>query len=191
MVRVPLTIRRWTRAEYDRLVDLGVFEGEPLELIDGQLVVAEPQGAYHAAAVGATADALRAALPPGWTVRVQAPVSLDAESEPEPDLAVVSGRPADYRTGHPRQPVLVVEVAHTSLEFDRRHKSSLYARAGLRDFWIVNLVERVLELHRDPAPDPAAPYGWAYRNVRTLASPATIAPLAFPSSPLSVGDLLP
>lgn len=191
MAQTPLTLRRWTRAEYDRLVELGVFGGEPLELVDGQLVVAEPQGAYHVAAVGVAADALRAALPSGWTVRIQAPVALDAESEPEPDLAVVPGRPADYRAVHPARPILVVEVAHTSLDFDRRHKGSLYARAGLPDFWIVNLVGGVLEVYRDPVPDAATPYGWAYRNVATLAAPARVAPLALPSSVVSVADLLP
>src|SRR4029453_7148871 len=89
MGQVPLTIRRWQRAEYDRLVELGVFEGEPLELIGGPLVVAEPKGTHHTSAVVKVDYALRAALPPGWLVRTQAPLWLDDESEPEPDLVVV------------------------------------------------------------------------------------------------------
>src|SRR5205823_8504072 len=97
MTQAPLTLRRWKRVEYDRLVELGVFEGEPLELIGGQLVVAEPQYPYHASAIGAVEHAVRAVLPPGWIVRTQAPVSLDDESEPEPDAVVVPGRPTDYR----------------------------------------------------------------------------------------------
>src|SRR5262245_31977347 len=104
MERPPLTIRRWSRVEYDRLVDLGAFHGEPLELIGGHLVVAEPQSSYHASAIGAAGDALRAALPPGWLVRVQMPVALDDDSEPEPDLAVVPGAWTDYRRGHPARP---------------------------------------------------------------------------------------
>ena len=96
-MQTPLTLRRWQRAEYDRLVDLGVFQGEPIELIGGQLVVAEPQGSYHASAITKVDYALRAIVPPGWIVRLQAPVSLDDESEPEPDLVVVPGRPGDYR----------------------------------------------------------------------------------------------
>ena len=135
----PLTIRRWTRAAYDRLWSLGAFHGEPLELIGGQLLVAEPQGSYHASAIGAVGDALRAALPPGWLVRIQMPVALDEESEPEPDLAVVPGAWADYRGRHPARPVLVVEVAESSLEFDRRDKGGLYARGGVGDYWIVDL----------------------------------------------------
>ena len=191
MAQAPLTLRRWKRIEYDRLVALGVFHGEPIELIGGQLVVAEPQYPYHASAISAADYALRAVLPPGWIVRVQAPVSLDDESEPEPDLAVVAGRPADYREAHPARPALAVEVAESSLDFDRQQKSSLYARAGVADYWIVNLVDRLLEVHRDPEPDPSAPYGWRYRSVTALAPPALVTPLAFTSSRIAVADLLP
>ena len=191
MAQAPLTLRRWKRTEYERLVALGVFHGEPIELIGGQLVVAEPQYPYHASAISAADYALRAVLPPGWIVRVQAPVSLDDESEPEPDLAVVPGRPTDYREAHPARPALAVEVAESSLVFDRQQKSSLYARAGIRDYWIVNLVDRLLEVHRDPEPDPSASYGWRYRSVTALAPPALVTPLAFTSSRIAVADLLP
>jgi Uma2 family endonuclease len=191
MAQTPLTLRRWKRLEYDRLVDLGAFEAEPIELIGGQLVVAEPKGPYHASAVGTADAALGAALPAGWVVRTEAPVSLDDESEPEPDLAVVPGRPADYRHAHPARPALVIEVADSSLAFDRRQKGSLYARAGIQDYWIVNLVDRVLEVHRDPGPDPTAPYGWRYRAVGTSNPADVVVPLAFPSSRITVADLLP
>lgn len=191
MAQPPLTLRRWKRVEYDRLVNLGVFEGEPIELIGGQLVVAEPQYPYHASAISAAEYAVRAILPPGWIVRTQLPVSLDDESEPEPDLVVVPGRPADYRDSHPARPVLSVEVAESSLDFDRQHKGSLYARAEIPDYWIVNLVDRILEVYRDPGPDPSAPYGWRYRSVTTLAPPAVVVPLAFTATQVAVLDLLP
>src|SRR4029453_7571771 len=182
MTQAPLTIRRWKRIEYDRLVALGFFGGEPLELIGGQLIVAEPKGAYHSSAVSAAEYALRAALPSGWIVRTQLPVSLDDESEPEPDLAVVPGRPADYRHAHPERPALAVEIADSSLRFDRQHKGSVYARAGIEDYWIVNLVDRVLEVYRDPSPDPSALFDWRYGSVTTLTPPAFVIPLAFESS---------
>ena len=191
MRQAPLTIRRWTRAEYDRLVELGVLHGEPVELIGGQLVVAEPQGSYHATGIGAVDDALRAVLPAGWVVRAQMPVALDDESEPEPDLAVVPGARADYRADHPARPALVIEVADSSLAFDRADKGSLYARGGVGDYWIVNLVDRVLEVYRDPGPDPAAPYGWRYRAVAELGPGAVVSPLALPAVRLAVDDLLP
>ena len=189
--QTPLTPRRWTRPEYDHLVALGMFDGEPLELLGGQLVVAEPQHAYHASAVTRLDYALRALLPGGWIVRLQAPLALDAESEPEPDLVVVSGAPDAYDEGHPARVVLAVEVADASLAFDREHKAGLYARAGIADYWIVNLVERQLEVHRAPGPEPLARFGWRYRSVTALEPPARVAPLAFPAAHVAVADLLP
>lgn len=190
MGQPPLTVKRWKRAEYERLVDLGVFEGDPVELIGGYLIVAEPQNSPHATAVGAADDALRAVLPPGFIVRAQMPISLDEDSAPEPDLAIVSGRRADYGQGHPTRAVLVIEVADSSLPFDRRDKGSLYARARIAEYWIVNLSDRVLEVYRDPAPDPAAPHGWRYRAMSGLRPPATVAPMALPLAQVRVGDLL-
>ncbi len=189
--RVSHTLKRWRREEYDRLVDLGAFHGEPIELIGGELIVAEPQGSYHASAVSAADYALRAALAGGWIVRAQAPVSLDDESEPEPDLAVVPGRPADYRHAHPARPALAVEVAESSLRFDRERKGSLYARAGVPEYWIVNLVDRVLEVYRDPAPDPSASFGWGYRSVERLTDAARVTPIAVPAAAIAVADLIP
>ena len=191
MAQVPLKQRRWRRDEYDRLVELGVFDGEPLELIGGELIVAEPQYPYHASGISRVDYTIRAALPPGWMVRVQAPVSLDDESEPEPDVAVVPGGPDDYSEEHPARPVLMVEVAESSVSFDRRRKGSLYARAGITDYWIVNLVDRVLEVYREPGRDPAGRYGWSYGSVTTLTPPAVVTPLAFPSIQIAVADLFP
>lgn len=186
----PVT-RRWKRHEYARLVDAGAFHGAPVELLGGQLHVAEPQGSAHATAVGLADDALRAALPPGWIVRAQMPVDLDDESAPEPDLAVVAGARADYRASHPTRPVLAVEVAESSLELDRRDKGSLYARAGVADYWILNLRDAVLEVYRDPGEVREAPYGWCYRTVATLGRDAVAVPLALPGVRVAVADLLP
>jgi Uma2 family endonuclease len=190
MAQAPLTVRRWTRAEYDRLVDRGVFEG-PLELIGGQLLVAEPQGASHASAVGRVGDAIRAALPPGFVVRVRLPLALDDESEPEPDVAVVAGSHDDYRTAHPRRAALLVEIADSSLGFDRETTGSLYARAGVQDYWIVNLADRLLEVYRDPLADGAAPHGGRYRSGARLATPDRVALAGVPAVHLAVSDLLP
>jgi len=127
----------------------------------------------------------------GWIVRTQAPVSLDAESSPEPDVVVVPGRPADYRHAHPARPPLAIEVSDSSLAFDRQQKGSLFARAGLEDYWIVNLVDRVLEVHRDPAADASAVFGWRYRSIVVLGPDAVVVPLAFPDVSLAVSDFLP
>jgi Uma2 family endonuclease len=185
-------LRQWTRVEYEQLVECGFFKpGERIELIGGQMVVAEPQNSPHATAVGLAEDALRAVFGHGWVVRGQAPIALDDESEPEPDVAVVPGTRRDYREGHPRRPALVVEIAESSLAADRAIKGSLYARAGVPDYWIVNLPDRLVEVHRDPGPDAAARYGWAYQRVESHGPGAIVSPLALPGAGVAVADLLP
>ena len=184
--------RRFTRAEYERLIDLGVFQpGEDIELIGGELMVAEPQGAPHYTAIRKTAKALEAAFGPGWEVRTEGPIGLDDESEPEPDVAVVPGAPDDYARAHPSRPALTVEVAESSLALDRQRKGSLYARAGLPDYWVLNLVDRVLEVYREPAPDSAAPFGWRYGRSEVFEASARVTPLAAPGSSIPVSQLLP
>src|SRR5262245_42643802 len=139
MVTYPANLRRWTRAEYERAIEIGFFRpGDPVELLAGHLLVSEPQGSRHYTAVGLVEDALRAAFRSWWLVRSQGPIALDDDSEPEPDVAVMFGARRDYSREHPSRPALVVEVAESSLAFDREHKGSLYARAGVADYWILN-----------------------------------------------------
>jgi Uma2 family endonuclease len=192
MATYPTRSRRWTRAEYDRLVDLGVFhEDERLELLGGHLMVCEPQGSLHGVAIELADSALRAALGPGWRVRVQLPVALDDESEPEPDLTVVAGDPRDGRQQHPSRPALVIEVAQSTLLFDRENKGHLYARAGLPEYWIVNLVDGVLEVHRDPRVASGSGGGWRYATRLVLDRAGVAVPLAAPTARIRVADLLP
>src|SRR5437868_15177058 len=99
MANPEIRTRRWSRVEYDRLIEHAIFPpGEHLELLGGELLVAEPQGSRHAVAVRLAEDALRAAFGPGWEVRAQLPIALDEDSEPEPDVAVVRGSSRDYVT---------------------------------------------------------------------------------------------
>jgi len=192
MARVAIRSRRWRRTEYDKLIETGFFQsGDPVELVGGQLIVAEPQGSRHFAAIQAVEEALRMAFGPGWQVRGQGPLAVDEESEPEPDVAVVPGSFRDYVGGHPSRPALVVEVSESSLALDRKHKGSLYARAGFGDYWIVNLIDRVLEVYREPGPDQAAPLGSRYWSVTVLGQEATVSPLALPGSHIRVFDLFP
>jgi Uma2 family endonuclease len=192
MARAEVKTHRWKRVEYERLIETGFFQpGDPVELVGGQLIVAEPQGSRHFAAIQAAEEALRSAFGPGWQVRAQGPLAVDEESLPEPDVAVVPGSFRDYVGGHPSRPTLVVEVSESSLALDREHKGSLYARAGFADYWIVNLVDRVLEVYREPGPDPAASLGWRYWSVRVLGREASVSPLALPSRHIRVVELLP
>lgn len=173
------------------MIDLGVFRPDDrLELLDGLLVVKEPQSSPHAAAVGMIAEALRLAFGPGWFIRQHSPVAANRWSEPEPDVCVVPGSAQDYVHAHPARPVLVVEVARASLRLDRTRKAAIYARAGVADYWIANLDARTLEVHRDPAQDPAT--GRArYRSVQILGPDDIVTPLAAPDARVLVADLLP
>ena len=191
MAQPEIPLRRWKRLEYERLVE-GGFLGpdDPIELLGGQLVVAEPQGSRHFAAIRAAEEALRSAFGPGWEVRDQGPLALDNESEPEPDLAVVPGSFRDYRVEHPSRPVLVVEVAESSLFLDREHKGSLYARARIADYWIINLVDRALEIYREPAQDTSAVFGWRYGSRLVPERHSSVLPLARSTARVRVADLL-
>ena len=185
----PIPTPRLTRLEYEALVDRGVLgEDDPVELLGGQLFFKEPQGSRHAAACLRIRLALDRAFGRGFHVRAAHPIALDPMSEPEPDIAVVRGRIEDYIDAHPTAPVLVVEVAESSLTRDRARKAGLYARAGIGDYWIANLRDGLLEVYRDPVRTAAG--RWRYRTVRSLRPRAAVRPLAAPRARLRVADLL-
>jgi Uma2 family endonuclease len=180
------------RVRYDRLVEAGVFGPEDrVELLDGLLVTREPQGGRHATAVALVRAALEKAFGRAYYVREEKPIALDERSEPEPDVVVVPGRPRDYRDAHPSQPVLVVEVADTSLALDRLRKGGLYARGGIADYWVVNLIDEMLEVYREPVRAPSGHGDWKYDSVRLLRRNAIVRPLAAPRARIRVATLLP
>jgi len=187
-----LPLWRMPRARYDRLIEAGIFGPEDrIELLDGLLVAREPQGGRHAAVVALVRAALEKAFGRSYYVREEKPIALDERSEPEPDVVVVPGRPRDYLDAHPSRPVLVVEVADTSLALDRLRKGRLYARAGIADYWIVNLIDEVLEVYREPVRPPLGRGDWKYDSVRLLRRNAVLTPLAAPRARIRVADLLP
>lgn len=151
----------------------------------------EPQHSPHRTAVLLVATALERAFGEGWFVQIQSPIILDDRSEPEPDVCVVGGSPRDYVAAHPRRPALIVEVAQLGLRRARGRKASAYARARIADYWIVNLVERVLEVHREPARPGPALRRWTYALIEPLGAEATVSPLAAPLAAIRVADLLP
>ena len=179
------TYARTTREEYLRLVEAGVFEGRRVELIDG--VVYErmtPQQSPHASSIRRSLRALQEIFSlADYAVDVQLPLDLGSHDMPEPDLAVVPREATDYYASHPAGAVLVVEVSDTTLRHDRK-KGRTYAKAGIQDYWIVNVARDVLEVYRDPAGD-------AYRTQRILRRGEQIAPLGCPDASIAVDDLLP
>jgi Uma2 family endonuclease len=184
---------RWTREEYYQMIDLGWFQDRRVELIDGEVIEMPAQKDYHGAAVTLSADALRLAFGRGFWVRNQMSLDLSPRSVPDPDLAIVPGSPqgVTVSTPTPTTALLVVEVSDSTLALDRNHKSSLYAAAGIADYWIVNLVQRQLEVYRDPVADGTQPFGFRYNSRTILDPPDTVSPLAAPQASITVADLLP
>jgi len=146
------------------------------------------QSPDHALAVRAVEEALRRVFTHGYDIRVGMPLALGDESEPEPDVAVVRGHFRDYRT-HPLTAALVVEVADTSLEFDRSRNAARYAAGEIPEYWIVNLVDRQVEVFRDAG---ASPPGEAAYQTRFAAGVGdSVAPLLHPERRIEVITLLP
>ena len=178
-------VHRWTRDDYDRMVLCGLFQPhDRVELIDGEIVDVTPQSSLHSTGVLLAVDALRPVYAQSHDVRTLLPLAVDDESEPEPDVAVVPGTPRDYKDEHPTSAVLVVEVADSSLSYDRDRKKRTYARAGIPEYWIVNLLDNCLEVHRDPLED-------SYEVATVLHSGQTVSPLSCPHASIAVSDLLP
>ncbi len=177
--------------DHTQLAPEALIHDGTVELVGGKLMAAERQSATHYTAIQKTARVLALAFGPGWEVRTQGPIGLGHGSEPVPDVAVVPGSPDDYRTHHPSRPTLTVEVAESSLEVDRVTKGSLYARAGLAEYWVLNLADRVLEVYQKPAADPAAPFGWRYLHCEVLDRAARVTPVTLASTSIAVAALLP
>jgi Uma2 family endonuclease len=146
-----------------------LHEDERVQLIEGAILRMTPQLPPHALAIQLVADRLRDVFGAGHTVRVQVPLAISDDSEPEPDVAVVTGGARDYRDEHPSTATLVMEIADSSLMFDRHCKARIYARHGLPEYWILSLVDRSLEVYRQPSASAAA--GGPEVEDRALAAP--------------------
>lgn len=148
---LPGSIRPLRRVEYDRMVELGMFEDEPIELLEGALVEMSPKGAPHAWLIQEINHVLTRGLPGDLRLRVGNPLAVSEWSEPEPDFAVVAV--GDYRRAHPSQAVLLIEVSRSSLGKDLGVKARVYAAAGVPEYWVVDVARGVVHLHRHPSPE--------------------------------------
>ncbi len=189
---LPLSHRwLWTVKEFQRAYDLGVFGFDTrLELIEGEIIRKMTQNEPHSWAIRAMENALRRAFASGHDVRSQLPLVFGIRNKPEPDVAVVLGSFDDYKRKHPTTAVLVVEVSDSTLLQDRTVKAGVYARAGIEEYWIVNLPDNVLEVHRQPAPMADQPLGYHYRSIVRLTVADTLTPLGAPDSIIAVASLL-
>jgi len=184
-------LHRFTRDEYYQMADLGFFQAKRVELIYGEIVEMAAMKDMHAAGILLAIDAFKAALP-GLLVRSQLPLNLAEHSAPEPDISVVTGTIRDYvGTGHPKTAELIVEISDTTLNYDRSIKAALFAEAGIRDYWIVNLNSNCVEGMREPMQDISSPLGWRYGSVTVFKAGDKLSPLAKAGVGIAVADLLP
>jgi Uma2 family endonuclease len=179
-------VYRLTVKDYHALGDSGAFEGQRVELLNGKIVKMPPKKDAHSIVTSLVAKQLRAVFDDqSFWVRTQEPLTLNNGSEPEPDIAVVEGSELTWLgKGHPRTALLVVEVSDSTLRYDRTTKAIAYARADISDYWVVNLVDRQLEVYRKSA-------GKRYDAPLILKPGQSIAPLAMKSKKIKVSELLP
>lgn len=187
ITEAPFTLRQWTAKEYQKLGEMGFFHPEErVELISGNIIRMSAKGTAHTSATRRTATLLRALLENLAAVYTQDPIALDDNSQPEPDIAVVRIDPLDYATHHPTpsEVYLIIEVADSSLAYDREIKAKIYARSGIADYWVLNVNDRQLHVFREPADD-------GYQSEVILGENASISPLQFPAFNIAIGEMLP
>jgi Uma2 family endonuclease len=186
MVQLQSPRHRWTREEFYKIVESGCFRADAhLELIQGDIIEKElPMNTPHATGVRRGENMLRKIFSSGYVVSAQLPLTLSNSDEPLPDLAVSAGSPEDFEESHPTSAVLIVEISDSSLKYDRTAKAQLYASFNVLDYWILNLIDRVLEVYREPN-------GAKYLSIRTYDAQQAVAPLAASDRSISVSSLLP
>ncbi len=180
----------WTRELYDRITEFGLWNPEArIELVGGEIVQLAPQDPEHACTVVVAGELFRSVFGADFHTRTHCPLIIGPMSEPEPDIAVVQGDFRAYRKEHPATAALILEVARSSLLYDREVKASLYASAGVSEYWIVNLVDHQLEVHRDPAAIKSIRFGHGYRSRQTFHRGDVVHPVAKPDASIAVADL--
>ncbi|MEA5531652.1 Uma2 family endonuclease [Dolichospermum sp. UHCC 0684] len=183
----PLQLRLWTVDEYHRMAEAGIFEpSERVELLEGKIIWMVAKGTAHSSAVGRTNKLLQNRLGNQAWIAVQDPVKLNERSEPEPDIAVVKIDPLDYADHHPTpaEIYLIIEVADSSLKLDTEIKAKAYSQAGIKDYWVLDVVKRELIVFRNPTTE-------GYQNRETITEHQNISPLDFPDLEIVVSQMLP
>jgi Uma2 family endonuclease len=184
-VDVAATRRRFTRKEFHRMAEAGILrEDDRVELIRGEIVEMSPIGPRHSAFVDNLTRLLVRRLPDDAIVRVKGPIALADDTEPQPDLTVLRRRAVPYkdREAWAEDAMLIIEVAESSLAFDRSTKQRLYAEVGIPEYWVVDCSAEAVEVHRAPGPE-------GYRDVRLVTRQAALSPQAFSDVALTIADI--
>jgi Uma2 family endonuclease len=175
LIQTPQPVR-FTVQDYHRLVKLGFLsEDDHIELIRGELIQMAARGTAHETCIRRLLRELPPLIRDRATLQCQSPITIAFDGEPEPDFSIVQNREDDYADAHPTpaETLLVMEVADSSLEYDRTVKLSLYAEAGIRDYWLFNVLDRYLEVYSQPA--EVAPGQFGYLNRQIVTAQAAIA----------------
>jgi Uma2 family endonuclease len=183
---VQLLRRRFTVKQYHQMSEAGILtEDDQVELIEGEIIEIAPIGSRHAACVDRLNRLLNRRLGEQAIVRVQNPIYLNENSEPQPDLSLVRFRADFYETGHPQPQdiLLLIEITDTTLEFDQSVKTSLYASADITEVWLVDLNNQVLEIYREPSPV-------GYQSVQRFQRNQSISMQAFPKVSFDFSEIL-
>lgn len=183
---VSATRRQFTVEEFQRMAEVGILrEDDRLELIDGEIIEMAPVGERHNSGVLRVSDIFYERVGASVLISSQGPIRLGKKSEPQPDVMLLRRRPDYYRSSlpQPSDVFLIVEVADTSLEYDRQTKARHYARSGVPELWIVDLTHDVILVFRDPSSK-------GYQTVQVTRRGEAISPLAFPDISILVADLL-
>jgi Uma2 family endonuclease len=183
--RQLLIPHRFSVAEWHQMIVAGVIgEDDRVELLDGLVVNMTPQTPEGMEPIAELTWLLARALPEGYRVRAQGPLTIQPDSEPEPDLAVVPESRRGGRASHPTTAPLVIEVARSSLAVDRTIKLRLYARAGVQEFWIVDTAKRTVEVYRGPLPKSGR-----YRTMQVYRAPQTLVCSSLPGISITVAAI--
>lgn len=180
---------RWSWEGYVAAAEAGVFLGQRVMLIDGEILSMSPMNDRHAHGILLALTALQAFFGPKFTYRPQLPMRLLGQHDPEPDVVVLDGPPRSHPT-HPTTARLVVDVADSSLDFDLGDKASLYAAGGIPEYWVIDLPGDRLLVMTDPLPEPTARFGMKYGQHRQLGRDEVVVPRGSAAG-ITVAELLP
>ena len=177
---------RFSVEEYHQMIRTGLFDREDrLELLEGELIMMPPIGPEHAANSDCLRERIEERLPGTLAVRVALPITIPPDSEPEPDLCVVRRREDYYRSAHPeaKDVLLVIEISASSASFDAKEKALIYGRAGIPEYWMLDIPGKVLRIFTDPSPE-------GYRNQRTAWPGETVHCASIPQLEILVSEAL-
>jgi Uma2 family endonuclease len=175
----------WSVDQYQQIGEAGLFIGKRVELIEGQILYMSPMNDPHIVGLVYLTNELPLLAKGRYTVLVQAPLTLSNDSEPAPDCAIFLGSPANYKKSLSKNAILVVELSESTLRFDRTVKAKLYAAANIPEYWIVNLSDQQIEVHRDPTPDAG------YTSKTITKKGEKLSPISAPELIVEVEKLFP